>query len=160
MTRRVNFTARVQQIEAFTVTGGEDQFGWAATAFPVLGLEYGMVILRGHIFVHRNGCWGQVALEGKITGPAFAGDSEAREFALEHAPRLVEVTYGMARRALELNAVLLDVNFELPLLTPDTTLDIVEPDTVEGLLEKGVLAVPLRVITEEEPQDEGGMDPA
>ena len=123
----LTFTCRVVRVEAYreSSTIREDEVVWRTFAVPMLDLNSprGEALVVGHLVVLDNGNWGQVLVEGKLSRDSpFPSVEAARRFAYRYVPGYVQAVYDEARRALNLNATLLECDFDLDAEAPDTEL--------------------------------------
>lgn len=125
------FTCRVVRLEAYgeSSTDRDDEVVWRTLAIPMLdpNSPRGEVVVVGHLVVLAGGNWGQVLVEGILSRDTpFPSTEAARRFAYRYVPGQVQTIYDTARRALNLNAALLDCDFELGGEAPPAELQILK----------------------------------
>lgn len=90
-----------------------------------------MGILLGHLTVSHEGNWGQVQVQGMLSRPrTFPSEVAARAFLRSHSAGFIEELWDVARRALNVNAALMDCDFDLPVRAPHADVTLTEPAIV------------------------------
>ena len=112
--------SRVVRIEAIAqVEEVPNEVKWELYALEPQHPDSDIVNMVGHMTVGANGNWGQVVVLGdlKVVPGALIG-STVIDFLNVHARGFADELYTTARRALNVNAVLLDIDFGLQVDPP------------------------------------------
>lgn len=127
----VSFECRVVRIEAFTrqVVEREQTSQWEVTAIrsPASLEGRGIGVMYGHLVTQTKEVWGQVLVLGTISRDTpFPSFSAFKRFMRVHGVGMVEELYDVGRRALNVNAALMDLDFGVEVTSPEVPMDFVD----------------------------------
>lgn len=130
----VSFECKLRRVEAWaSVEHAEMDVTWRVSAMPA-GEDFpdrGSVYLHGHLVVGKPRLWGQVLVAGLATRrDPFSSPKSFEAFVHKYAIGFVEEMYDVARRSLEINAALMDGDFDLPKAAPVVTIRVAHPEGV------------------------------
>lgn len=137
----VQFECRVVRLEVNSEAEASDTLKWSVSAIPLAASPTPLVVVVAHLLSVHDGSWAQVLVKGILQGgKPVAGNRRAmKNFVDRYIGGFTEELYDVARRALNVNAALMDVELELPVTAPftkvrvDTRDDYAEDPSEEAL---------------------------